>query len=353
MALFLMAETGMATEGTPIPPDDPRIGYSDFIHLDQSSDPLSPTGKTARFDRLLDMPGKGYRWDNPGTRMRLRTDAASLEIFLYYSERHISTSARNAIGRYWIDGQSKPEWTFGPPSASSQREPKALSLRLSSSMPGFHTYEIVLPYGDSVEIQGLRLPPESRLEESEARTALRYIAYGDSITQGFTASEEARTYPFLLAEQKNWQLHNMGFGGRASTPSDGAVIASLTPDIVTVLIGVNDWQAGIPVATYRAHMEGFLSGLREREPNVPIYLLTPLWVPPSWKPEKAVADLEEYRQALRDMATAHPDSNLHLVEGPALIDHDPSLFNSVAVHPNDQGFAQMAERLAKATSSDK
>jgi len=36
---------------------------------------------------------------------------------------------------------------------------------------------------------------------------------------------------------------------------------------------------------------------------------------------------------------------LHVIEGPDLIDQDPSLFSPVAVHPNDAGFAEMAERL--------
>jgi hypothetical protein len=70
-------------------------------------------------------------------------------------------------------------------------------------------------------------------------------------------------------------------------------------------------------------------------------------VPPSWKPEKAVADLEEYRRVLRELVVSLADPHLHLIEGPDLIDHDPAFFDSVAVHPNDQGFAQMAERLSK------
>lgn len=39
---------------------------------------------------------------------------------------------------------------------------------------------------------------------------------------------------------------------------------------------------------------------------------------------------------------------MHLIDGPSLIDHDAAFSNKIAVHPNDAGFAQMAERLVKA-----
>ncbi|SDT99014.1 Lysophospholipase L1 [Verrucomicrobium sp. GAS474] len=329
-----------------LPPDDPRIAYSDFVRLEQADEPLSPTGKAARFDRILDMPGKGYRWDNPGTRIGFRTDATAIDVLLHSSTRHAATAARNTTLRYRIDGRSEAGWTSTP------REPGDTVLRLTSPAPGtFHDYEVILPYADAVECHGLRLAPsnddsEPRLETPPARPAFRYVAYGDSVTHGFTASEASRGYAFRLAEMKGWQLLNMGFGGRSSNPSDAEALGSLAPDLLTVLMGVNDWQSGIPVATYRIQMDAFFFLLRKHLPTTSIYLLTPLWVAPSWKPEHAAVPLEAYRQALRDLVSTRRDPHLHLVEGPSLIDPDPALFDPVAVHPNDQGFAQMATWLA-------
>lgn len=329
-----------------VPPDAPQIFCSSLVRLEHLTDPASPTGKTARFDRILDMPGKGYRWDNPGALISFRTDADKVGVILHFSDRHISSSARNPAGRYRIDGVNRPEWTFRTTQTDVLRSPETVIAELRSPSPRtFHTYELILPYGDAVEFQGLRLPDNARLENFPKQQKPRYVAYGDSITQGFTASEESKTYAFLLAEKKGWQLLNMGFGGRSSTPSDGPVIASLDPAVVTVLMGGNDWQGGVPVETYRSRMQDFLSGLRRGNPTLPVFLITPLWVPPSWRPEKAVADLEEYRRVLRELVVSLADPHLHLIEGPDLIDHDPALLDSVVVHPNDRGFAQMAERL--------
>ena len=347
--MVFLTVSANATGELTIPPDDPQMVFSDFVHLGQARDEASPTGKTARFNRLLDMPDKGYRWDNPGARIGFRTDAERVEIILHFSRRHISTSARNPVIRYRVDGLSKPEWTFGSVQTGVQRDPETVVREIVPPSPGaFHNYELILPYGDSVEFQGLHLPETARLEKFPEHTRPRYIAYGDSITQGFTASESCKSYAFLLAGKKGWELLNMGFGGRASTPSDAPVVASLNPAVVTVLMGGNDWQIGRPPDAYRRNMEDFLSELRASNPALPIWLITPLWVPPSWKPEKAVADLEEYRRALRELVSSAADPHLHLIEGPDLIDHDPALFDAVAVHPNDLGFSQMAERLNEA-----
>jgi hypothetical protein len=83
------------------------------------------------------------------------------------------------------------------------------------------------------------------------------------------------------------------------------------------------------------------------QPTVPIDFTTSLHVPPAWSPKTQIADLEAYRQVAREIVLSRKDPNMHLIEGLDLIDHDPKLFDAVAVHPNDQGFAQMGERLAK------
>lgn len=326
-------------------PDDSRLAYSDYVHLQFATLPDDPALKVAQFDRVLDMPGKGYRWDNPGARIRFRTDAPVVTAELYYSTHHISTSARNGQGLCYIDGQGAG--TFNSRARSVVRQPERVLASLPRpAQPGFHDYELVLPYGDSVEFLGLRVGRPARFEPPPPRTPRRYVAYGDSITQGFTASDVGQSYAFRLAQKKNWQVLNMGFGGRASTPADGRVVAALQADVITVLIGANDWQAGVPPERCGANVNAFLANLRAVQPQVPVYVLTPLWVAASWQPRARVADLESYRQVLREVVYARHDPDLHLIEGPDLIAHDLALFDPVVVHPNDQGFAMMAERLA-------
>jgi lysophospholipase L1-like esterase len=330
-----------------IAPDDAKIAYSDYVHMEFVPSPVDASAKLARFDRILDIPAKGYRWDNPGARIRFRTDATSVKALLYFNELHVSTSARNSNGLYLIDGASQPAWVFHTKAAQTKREPESVVVTMTAGgAPGFHDYELILPYGDSVDFQGVEINPESRFEAPPARPATRYLAYGDSITHGFTASAVDKSYAFLVAQKKGWQIINLGLGGRASNVSDARVVTSLKADVISVLMGANDWQGAGPLERYRSNMMGFFDVIRAAQPNVPIYYLTSLWVAPSWNPKGQVADLESYRQVAREIVAARKDPNLHLVEGPELIDHDAALFDATPVHPNDKGFAQMAERLA-------
>ncbi|MBN8216374.1 MAG: lysophospholipase [Spirochaetes bacterium] len=345
--LFLGALMGPLFPGDlTVPADDARLSYSDYVRLSWVDSPVEPWKKLARFDRLVDMAGKGYQWDNPGTRVRLRTDGANVRIVLYYNEKHISTSARNPKGLILVDGKSQGGWTFTTAESKTVRAPERVEVKLPQAGAGMHDYELVLPYGDSVDVCGAIVDEGAKFAPPTPRPAVRLAAYGDSITHGFTASAVGGTYAFLLAQEKGWQLLNLGLGGRGCAPKDGTLVASVKADVVTVLIGVNDWQGGRPLASFRQNVEGLVKSLRADQPSTPVWVVTPLWVPGSWKPKTATNDLEEYRKVLRETVAAAADPKLAIVEGPDLIDHDPALFDAVAVHPNDKGFAMMASRLA-------
>ncbi len=327
-----------------IAPDHPAIGWSDHVALERAPD------GAVRPHRGLDVPGRGYRWDNPGARLSFRTDARAVTVHLRYSDRHTSPTARSAAGVWLIDGRGDERWVFTSRATATQRAVEDLDLLLPVPDDGrAHDYAVVLPYGDSVDFRGLTLSPGARLERAAPRPAFRYVAYGDSVTHGFTASRVDRTFPYRVAERRGWQSVNLGLGGRTARPAEGAVIGALGGDVVTIFIGVNDWQGGIAPDVYRENMRGLLAGLRAKQPRVPVYVLTPLWVSDRWKPAKAAYPLESYRDALRTLVAELRDGGdaaLRCVEGPELIDGDERYFDPVLVHPNDAGFAQLAERLA-------
>ena len=346
--LFSVAVVGQCGAPATVSPDDPRISYGGFVRRELVTPSDAPQCKFVRFDRILDITGKGYRWDNPGASIRFRTDATELVAVLNYSDLHTSASARNGTGVYSVDGVFKPEWSFQTRQKSVLREPETVAVSLSNGVAaGFHLYELFLPYGDSVEFAGLRTNAGARFEAAAAQPQVRYVAYGDSITHGFSASDISRTYPFLVAKEKGWQAVNLGLGGRSSTAADGKRVGALKPDVVTVLMGANDWQGGTPLERYRTNMVAFIANIRLTQPETPVYLLTPLWVHASWNPPGKIAGLESYRQVLRELAAARKDPNLYVIEGPELIDPELALFDRTPVHPNDAGFAMMAARLAK------
>ncbi|MFA6175603.1 MAG: GDSL-type esterase/lipase family protein [Phycisphaerae bacterium] len=345
-AISLAASPVYAEADRFIPADDASLSFSDYARLTSIDSPFTPGQKMARGDRFIEIPTKGYEWDNPGMRCRFRTDAAEMRVHLYYSEKHCSTSGRNPVGIYLIDGRHEAAWQFTSICQKAVRPPESVIVPISAPSPGMHDYEIVLPYGDSVDVLGLSVNEKAHFETPAPRPKQRLVTIGDSITHGFNATVVSRSYAYLLAEKQKWQLVNMGIAGSSVSAKEGKLIASLEGDVVCVLSGVNAWQGGAPVEAYEENVQGFIRNLRAVQSSVPLVIITPLWVPPSWKPVKATIDLEKYRQTLREVVRTMNDENIHLVEGPDLIDHDEKYFDKVAVHPNDDGFAMMAERLA-------
>ena len=345
LSLSASSMPGSVTVKT-ITADDPRIFYSDYVSRDFDTE-----SQRMRFDRLLDVEGKGYRWDSPASRASIRTNSRSVRGVLFYTNKHISKTARNPVGLYAVDGRRNEHWTFGTKNHAIERPEERVVVEFPLSADNhFHDYEVIMPYGDSVEFIGFEVESTATVESTSVRAAKkRYVAYGDSITHGFTATRVDRSYAFLLADTQDWQLINMGFGGRQSQAADGAVVGSQSADYITVFIGTNDWQQGRPPGAYQHNLRGMLKGIREKQPTVPVFLLTPLWVSPNWSPPGAKFLLAEYTQAARDLVEELiklGDSHVHLINGSELIDHHERYFDRVLVHPNDEGFAQMAGRLS-------
>jgi lysophospholipase L1-like esterase len=301
----------------------------------------------ARVDRVLHN-ARGYGWDAPGARIRFRTDSASVEVQLIFSAKHIGP-ARNSVGFYRIDGQANDDWRFTRPEGAKLPGEDALNLVLPvPGAAGFHDYELVLPYGDAVELKGVIVTPTARWETPAARPKTRWVAFGDSVTHGFTSSTVVHSYPFQVGEMMNWEVINAGIGGRECMASDGVLLSEMQADVFSIMIGVNNWQVGTGLEVFRTQITGLLERVVKGRPQARIYVITPLWVDPSWKPEGAKYPLENYRRIIREAAEKLGSKRVTVIDGPSLIDENPALFDKVSVHPNDAGFAQMAERMVHA-----
>lgn len=116
---------------------------------------------------------------------------------------------------------------------------------------------------------------------------MRYVALGDSYTIGTAVGPEAR-FPEQLAAAMAGRLElvaNLGVNGYTSADlirTELPALDGLGPDIVTVLIGVNDIVQGVSASDYEAHVETILDALLKRLPPtrivtvaIPDYTVTP------------------------------------------------------------------------------
>ena len=309
-------------------PDDPRISYSDYARL------VTLNSSTARFDRIIVGAKGSLERANPAARMRIRTDATNITTSFITGALGITSG----IGVILVDGVKT-----GTFDASANNSALDVKLTLGG---GFHTIEYLMPYSQDVRFTGLVANPTAAFEAVPPRPGIRWVAYGDSITEGFLASDSFKNYLSLVGAAKNWEVVNMGFGWRGlkdsgSGGSDGTVIGGLGASIITVLMGYNDAAAGLTAADYRTNLTALVNQVRLASPKIPIYLISPIYT------ANNQSLLASYRtQIMNDVATAN-DSRLFFIDGLALGINagNAGMYLSDGIHPNDAGFAVIAANL--------
>ena len=291
-----------------------------------------------RFSRLIS--DSAFDGDAPGSSIRFSTDATDVKLLVHYPDMDMSGARPFYLskGVCVIDGVKRI--------GIDRRQEKAEDVEISladDEEPRQRYFEIFLPISDTVEVVGLRMNSEARLFALEARPKqIRYVAFGDSITQGYFAGDPTRTYPSIIGEEFNWETLNMGFSGRQIVPHDARAVARLNPDVVSIMIGVNDYLHKVSVEEVARRFENWLEEFRLAKPDVPVVIVTPLPVPGGhWR----AAGLEAYRDRIKEVVQARNEAHTVVVDGKSILPKRANYFKD-GLHPNGTGFSYIAHNLS-------
>jgi lysophospholipase L1-like esterase len=172
-----------------------------------------------------------------------------------------------------------------------------------------------------------------------------WVAYGDSITEGWSASSPARCWLAIAGRERAMNTVNLGFAGSAR----GEIVlaqqmSSLEADVITVAYGTNCW-ATIPHSAEMVHANtvAFLRIIRAAHPHVPVLVVSPLIRPDAEdRPNALGTALADIRAAI-ELAVTEADYHLaRLLPGGDLL--PPSLLAD-GIHPGDEGHREMARRI--------
>ena len=190
----------------------------------------------------------------------------------------------------------------------------------------------------------------------EAKEPVRIVCIGDSITGVYYHSGGMRAYPEMLqiALQKlhpkaKVTVRNAGLSGDTSKGGLARLerdVLAHKPHLVTIMFGMND-LVRVPVADFVANMRQIIQ--RCRDAGAEVVLCTQNSIVDS--PQRSVAKLAEYSQAIRDLAKAE---SLGLADCHAAFEavraKDEVAWNfllSDAIHPNMDGHKLFAETIAQ------
>ena len=171
-------------------------------------------------------------------------------------------------------------------------------------------------------------------EENYLSSAETIVCFGDSLTYG-TGASEGFDYPSQLARLISKPVVNAGVPG--DTTADGLQrldrdVLSLSPDVVLITLGGNDLKNGIPAETALRNLIKIVDALQKQGIMVIIGGLS-----------FGLADRgygKAYLNLAKQTGVGLVPNILEGIIGKAELMSDP-------IHPNDKGYAAVAERFFK------
>ena len=168
----------------------------------------------------------------------------------------------------------------------------------------------------------------------------RWIAYGDSVAEGWVASSPALAWPAVAGRDHGLDVVNMGYAGAARGELASAEqIAGLEADVISITHGTNCWtRTPHSVDMMRAAVSVFLEVVRQGHPETPIIVVSPVVRPDAENTVNRLgATLVDLRAAMEEVAA---ERDVVLVRGAGLI--GPQRLPD-GIHPDDEGHRILAE----------
>ncbi|MBT3345728.1 MAG: SGNH/GDSL hydrolase family protein [Gemmatimonadetes bacterium] len=203
---------------------------------------------------------------------------------------------------------------------------------------------VTLPQSAILELDAMSLDSDAELWMPAPHT-LKYLAIGDSITQGMDARGPSSIYPVQLARMLNAHLLNLGVGGHIYDLAALDDELPFAPDLVTIAYGTNDWSRDLSQDQIANTVDEYLRRLMATVArSAKVYVLAPLWRHNGHE-ARAGGTLVEFSQAIATAAAGV--EGVSVVDGTTLVPHRAELFAD-GTHPTDEGFLHYAINLKQA-----
>ena len=178
----------------------------------------------------------------------------------------------------------------------------------------------------------------------------RWLCYGDSIAEGWAASNPGRAWPAIAGRRYGLDVVNLGYAGAARGEMVSAEeIADLAADVISLAYGTNCWtRVQHSAEQVGAGLDAFIDLVRTGHPDTPIVVASPVIRPDAEAQQNRLgATLEDLRSVIeaRIERRCPGDPRLHLIRGGALLTEDQL---ADGVHPGDEGHRVLAEAIGSA-----
>lgn len=201
--------------------------------------------------------------------------------------------------------------------------------------------EITINFPLYSDVRELHIGISKNAELTEADdyiTGRLIVYYGSSITQGGCASRPGNSYQSIISRRFDCDYINLGFSGSAKGEKEIAdYIKSLDMSLF-----IYDYDHNAPTEQYLSDThERMFKTIRAVKPNLPIIIMSrPKFYLDKYEEERLSIIEATYRNAVDS-----GDENVYFISGSELMRLAKSDGTVDNVHPNDFGFASMAQAL--------
>lgn len=205
-------------------------------------------------------------------------------------------------------------------------------------------------------ISGCAAPAEAPAPATPAPAATGPVVsfYGDSYTRGTGASATDKRWSTIISAERGWQEINrsengLGFVNRRASMGPGlddipAQVIADDPDLVFVTMGLNDnFSYDRAADRIRETIDSDLERLREGVPDARIVVVEPFWYTAD-RPASVDVIAGWVEDAAARIGADHIAGASHWLDG-HYADSPDSWMADDGLHPNDTGYAYMAERM--------
>lgn len=230
----------------------------------------------------------------------------------------------------YIDGVLVKEWLF-----SGEPEP---TVRLSAELPS-GMKRITFWFNRTFEVALREIAISAEAEISPVSMHKKYLALGDSITYS-SATHPSLGYAMQVADYFGWELYNQGVGGYYYNADSLDPELPLKPDVITVAYGTNDSR--FDRQAYRERVGKYLERLTSIWPDVPVFVITPLWR----LDLSGTENFDWIYPVIEEECSRFP--KITVIDGRTVMPRLQGFYSDGYLHPNDLGMTCYAKSVIRA-----
>jgi lysophospholipase L1-like esterase len=274
-----------------------------------------------------------------GTRLRFATDSAHLSL-AFEPLDYAGLEPRGAF-----DLTIAGKLVESLPAITGQRQVSFMAMA-----SGMKVVEVWMPVRIKMRLKSIAIDDGAGFS-IPVDTRRRWTTYGSSITFCGETHSPARTWPATVARRLDLNLTCLGCPGQCHIePMMALMIRDVPAEMISLKLGINVQGGSLAQRTFKPALIGMVSIIREKQPDVPIAVISPI-ISPSREttPGRTDLALEIMRAELDDGVSrliAHGDEHIRYFDGKTLLgESEVRDYLPDGLHPNGDGYELMGEHF--------